>query len=145
MAGTFGYELDPARLTEAEKAEIREQIARFREVDELVRTGEHYRLRPSGETRCGVWFFVAPDRSAALLSVVLPAPEANAPPVHVRLKGLAPDAFYRLARADFFGCFNDPQPLPRDRFGGAELMCGGITLPELLGDVPSAQLLFVRE
>ena len=145
MAGAFGYELDPARLSAEEKAEIREQIARFREYDELVRTGEHYRLRSEGEARCGAWAFVAPDRGAALLSVVLPAPEANAPPIHIRLKGLAPDGRYRLARAAFFGCFNDPQPLPRDRFGGAELMCGGITLPELLGDVPSAQLLFVRE
>ena len=145
MAGTFGYELDPARLTEAEKAEIREQIARFRDYDELVRTGDHYRLRSTGESACALWAFVAADKSAALLSFVLPAPEANAPAVHVRLKGLASDGVYRLARADFFGCLLEPQPLPRTRFTGAELMCGGLTLPALYGDAPSAQLLFIRD
>ena len=145
MAGTFGYELDPARLSEDEKREIRAQIARFHEVEALVRTGDHFRLRASGETRCSVWAFVAPDTGAALLSLVLPAPESNAAPLHVRLKGLVPNARYRLVFADFFGCLNDPQLPTRSFYTGAELMLGGLTLPEVMGDVPSAQLLFVRE
>ena len=29
MAGTFGYELDPGKLSDREKEEVKEQVARF--------------------------------------------------------------------------------------------------------------------
>ena len=45
MSGTFGYELNPEKLSEQEKEEIRAQIARRAEVAELIHSGKYYRLR----------------------------------------------------------------------------------------------------
>ena len=44
MAGTFGYELDPAKLTEEEKAEVRTQIETFKKYYSLIQDGTYYRL-----------------------------------------------------------------------------------------------------
>lgn len=44
MAGTFGYELDPGKLDEAEKAQIREQNKQYRKYAELIQRGDCYRL-----------------------------------------------------------------------------------------------------
>ena len=42
MAGTFGYELDPAKLTEEEKAEVRTQIETFKKYYSLIQDGTYY-------------------------------------------------------------------------------------------------------
>ena len=132
MTGAFGYELDPAQLSAEEKAAVREQIARFRRYDALIRGGDHYRLSdPRDEKRIAAWQFVAPDKSETLLSVVATYPEANPRPLHLRLKGLDPDAMYAAdggARV----------------YSGAALMYGGWTLDALFGDYPSAQMHFQK-
>ena len=132
MTGAFGYELNPAQLSAEEKAAVREQIARFRRYDALIRGGDHYRLsNPRDEKRIAAWQFVAPDKSETLLSVVVTHPEANPRPLHLRLKGLDPDAMYAAdggARV----------------YSGAALMYGGWTLEALFGDYPSAQMHFQK-
>ena len=44
MAGTFGYELDPGKLSEEEKEEVREQVRQFRKYAPLIYHGDYYRL-----------------------------------------------------------------------------------------------------
>ena len=137
MAGTFGYELDPARLTAEEKETVRGQIARFHELQDLIREGDYYRLG-SGSA----WELVSEDKSEALLSFVLVNPTSNPKPNHIRLKGLNPDARYRVAWADFH---ESGAKLPHEisrTFTGTALMYGGYTLPILFGDYPSVQILF---
>lgn len=137
MAGTFGYELDPAALTEEEKKTVREQIARFHELQELIREGDYYRLNDGS-----AWELVSGDKSEALLSFVLVNPSSNPKPNHIRLKGLRPDARYQVAWADFH---ESGATLPHDirrTFTGTALMRGGYTLPILFGDYPSVQILF---
>lgn len=115
MSGAFGYELDPGRLSEAEKKEIRGQIARYRAYEGLLHNGEHYRLAAEEEDgRFAVWQFAAPDRSVALLNVAVTRPEANPRPLHIRLKGLDPEAVYTLRREDFFGCETAPDAVRPD-------------------------------
>jgi len=46
MSGTFGYELDPTKLSEAELSEIRKEIGQFKELYELLENGDYYRLIP---------------------------------------------------------------------------------------------------
>ena len=132
MTGAFGYELNPAQLSAEEKAAIRRQIARFRRYDALIRGGDYYRLSdPRDAKRLAAWQSVAPDKSETLLSVVVTHPEANPRPLHLRLKGLDPDAMYAAdggARV----------------YSGAALMYGGWTLEALFGDYPSAQLHFQK-
>ena len=139
MAGTFGYELDPARLTEEEKETVRGQIARFHELQDLIRAGDYYRLNDGS-----AWELVSEDKAEALLSVVLVNPTSKPKPNHIRLKGLNPDARYQVAWADFHES-GAKLPHGEDRcFTGTALMRGGYTLPILFGDYPSVQILFKK-
>ena len=149
MAGTFGYELDPAKLTEAEKDEIREQIKAFHFYSELLRNGDYYRLTKE-DSPFTAWQTVSPDQRRTLVSLVLKNPEANPKPLHFRLKGLLPDAGYRLVRQTNSGCGALPGTVEskeeeRTDYSGAALMYGGYTLPRLHGDYPSVQLYFELE
>ena len=141
MAGTFGYELNPAKLTAGEKAEIRQQLARFRSLRTLIGEGDYYRLAEPGKGRFTAWQSVAPDRSETLVSLVLTGPEANPRPLHLRLKGLDENADYTLEAADFYGCTAE---MPALRLSGAALMYAGVTLPILLGDTPSVQMIWKK-
>lgn len=116
MAGTFGYELDPAKLTEEEKEEIRKQIGRFKEYYELIQRGDYFRLTaPSEERHYAAWEFVSPDQKEALVSVVASKVRTNDPPARVLLRGLKEEGIYLLEG--------------REYTGGA-LMYGGLPLPE---------------
>ncbi|MCR5576308.1 MAG: alpha-galactosidase [Oscillospiraceae bacterium] len=143
MAGSFGFELDPASLSEAEKAELCSQTAFFLRCRETIHNGLFYRLCAEDEAFTA-WQFVAEDGHEALLTLVLKNPEANPAPLHLRLKGLDPAARYRLSDCAFFGCRNTPAALPRAEYSGAALLHAGLTLPQLLGDYPSARLLFEK-
>lgn len=142
MAGAFGYELDPAGLTEAEREEIRRQIAQFHRWEDLLREGDYYRLGQGD--RFTAWMTVAGDKSQALLSLVLTQPESNPRPLHLRLKGLDPEGQYRIRTALFHGCSASLPHDPGRVFCGSALMHGGYTLPALLGDYPSAQIHFTK-
>ena len=142
MSGTFGYELDPAKLTADEKREIREQLRRFRALSQLIDSGALYRLTEGGKPPFTAWQFVSSDQGQTLLNIVLTNPEANPRPLHICLRGLDPDEEYRLEDAAFYGC---GAVMPAGCTGpvtGAALMYAGVTLPPMLGDTPSAQLVW---
>ena len=44
MAGTFGYELNPALLSDEEKQQIREQIKTYKKYETLINEGTYWRL-----------------------------------------------------------------------------------------------------
>ena len=144
MAGTFGYELDPAKLSEDEREEIQKQIARFHCVEDLVREGDYYRLTEENR-RFTAWQFVSEEKRRSLFTLVLTEPAGNPLPLHVRLKGLNPEAHYRLSWVEYAGCrYQAEERLPRS-LSGAALMFGGLTLPRMYGDDPSVQILLEAE
>ncbi len=96
MSGTFGYEMDPAKLSQEEKAEIRHYNEVCRSISELVLTGDYYRLTDPDHDFAGAWMHVSPDQSEALLSVVMLETHGNMVPKYIRLNGLVEDAFYRV-------------------------------------------------
>ena len=145
MAGTFGYELDPAKLSEEERQEVRRQIAFFHRIEDLVREGDYYRLTAMEKERFTAWQFVSEDKEKSLFTLVLTEPEGNPHPVHVRMKGLEPEKRYRLAATEYAGClYRGDEKLP-EVLSGAALMYGGLTLPRLYGDYPSVQILLEAE
>ena len=145
MAGTFGYELDPAKLSEEERQEVRRQIAFFHRIEDLVREGDYYRLTAMEKERFTAWQFVSDDKEKSLFTLVLTEPEGNPRPVHVRMKGLKPEKKYRLAATEYAGClYRGDEKLP-EVLSGAALMYGGLTLPRLYGDYPSVQILLEAE
>ena len=142
MAGGFGYELDPGKLSEEEKARIRGQIRRFRKLAPLLREGDLYRLTELDDRRdYEAWQIVSEDRDESLVSLVLTHPRANPRPLHLRLKGLDPAACYRVERLEFADAFlpEPPEELP-ELFSGAALLYAGLTLPRMMGDYPGVQL-----
>ena len=116
MAGTFGYELDPGKLSEEEKEEVRNQIAAFKKYYELIQEGDYFRLTdPARDEHYAAWEFADQEGKEALLSVVASKVRTNDPPSRVLLRGLREDAVYEMNGKEYLG--------------GA-LMHGGFPLPE---------------
>lgn len=148
MSGAFGYELDPRHLTEDERAQVRSQIDRYRRWQELIRHGRLHRLSGAQED-FAAWQFVEDDGSRALVNLVMTHTRANTHGEHIRLRGLRPDARYRLAEYHVEGQRTVLESARLDRASatervltGATLMYAGYTLPPLQGDYPSAHLFF---
>ena len=142
MSGSFGLELDPRSLREEEVAECRRHIARYRELRGLIMEGRLYRLVTESDSPLRAWQFVSGDRREALLNLVITGHQTAARPLHIRLKGLDPEARYALAGYDFYSGTDAPEWQPAPSYNGGALMLAGLTLPGLTGDRPSAQLLF---
>lgn len=132
MAGTFGYELDLQKLTDAEKEMVKIQIAQYKQLQPLLLEGRCERLTDAVTDTCfTAWQFTAPDRSRAAVSVVVIDPQANPWPIHVRLRGLDPQALYH-------------ESLTERVYTGAALCHAGLTLPILQGDFPAVQIMIER-
>ncbi|MBQ2668362.1 MAG: alpha-galactosidase [Clostridia bacterium] len=121
MCGTFGYELDPRKLTEDEKEQVRAQIADYRKYNKLIREGDLYRLIAPTEDhfRCA-WQFVSPDKQEALVtSVIMRRPETAY--FMLKLRGLDPNKMYTDTATG-------------EVYSGALLMYAGINLTEQIYD-----------
>ncbi len=126
MHGTFGYEMDPSRITPEEREVIRRQVAFFKEHQALILQGDYYRLSdPFQNGPFTAWEQVSPDKREALVSVVSGQIQGGPPLWNLRLKGLDPDLRYQV---------NGGGSYP----GGA-LMEAGWPLPLPWGDYQSWQ------
>ncbi|MBR1559372.1 MAG: alpha-galactosidase [Clostridia bacterium] len=151
MSGTFGYELDPNALTDGEREQVKAQIARFKRWYDVIQNGDYYRLAAPGEGRFAAWQTVSADRGEALVSAVITHAAANLPGIHLRLRGLDPEARYEMDEMAMEGCqaiadamYGQDAAAERPVYSGAALMYAGVTLPVMGGDYPAAQLHFTR-
>ena len=146
MPGTFGYELDPAKLSAEEKEEIRDQIRIFRKYYDLIQSGLYYRLTELREFPYEAWEFAAEDGSEALLNVVVTDTQPNQTLINIRLKGLDPEATYELTDESeqylvHVGPFT-PEGKGRTYIAGDALMNAGYTFPWVSGDYAAMQIHF---
>lgn len=132
MAGTFGYELDITKLSEDDKEMVKVQVEEFKKYYDLIQNGDYYRLTDDGSKSPYVaWEFAAADQREALLNVVVLRAKAN-PMLHtVLVKGLKPDAVYRVEGTE-------------EEYLGAALMSGGYPVSVLWDDYQSIQVHFVE-
>ena len=127
MGGTFGYELDPADLSDEEKEEVRREIEDYERFSPLVQSGLYYRLTNPMKDDAGAWEIVSEDGSEALVTAVMVKVHANMPNTYIRLKGLTRGCFYR--NEDTLQCY------PSDA-----LMDSGFPLPGETGEYRAYQI-----
>lgn len=130
--GTYGLELDVNKMTEAEKEEIKRQVAEFKKHYELIQRGEYSRLISpyENDSLYCVWQVASPDKSEALVAMVKYKNEANTHPEIVRLRGLDENKYYRVNGEKIYK--------------GASLMYNGLVLENLWGDY-EAELYYIEE
>ena len=130
-SGNFGYELDLTKFSEEEKDEVKEQVAQYKELRELIQFGDFYRILSPFEGDHTAWMFVSEDKSEAFAAYFQVLAEPNAPLYRFKLKGLDPYAAYRLQGSERV-------------YGGDELMYQGVSLPRLAGDFKSMLFVFQK-
>ena len=116
MAGTFGYEMNPALLSEEDKAVIKEQIKTYKKHEMLICQGDYYRLSNPFDEEYSAWMFVSKDKKQALINAVRLEVEGNMAATYVKLKGLNKEAMY----------IDDAT---ENVYTGAALMEAGLPLP----------------
>ena len=128
--GTFGYELDPVKLSEEEKAAVREQVKEYHRYYDLIHYGDLYRLiSPWEHNHYAVWEFVSESRDEALVTKVTVGNVLDHYQI-IRLRGLDPEKWYHC-------------PQLGNVYSGAMLMNAGIDMTELASwDYQSAKLYF---
>ena len=133
MAGTFGYELDPAHLTDEERSAIPQQIKDFKAFWPLLHRGKYYRLTDITKNYSeAAWMMVSRDQNEALINVVALDAWQNAPVSFIRCRGLDPQKTYEDVRTG-------------RKYTGTALMQAGIPLeqcfyPEYVRQYNAAQI-----
>ena len=113
--GSFGYELDPAKISEAARAEIKAQIADYHKYYDLIHYGDLYRLICPWDDPCNsAWMFTDENKSQALVTYVIKFKKERRG-LFLRLKGLDPAKYYRLEETG-------------EVYSGALLMNAGLSL-----------------
>ena len=129
MTGAFGYELSLAKLSAEEKEEIKKQVRQYKKYEELIRTGDYYRLSNPFQDAYAAWMHVSEDKRQVLLHVVMLEIHGNMTVHYVRLKGLMPDAVYEDSENGL-------------SYYGSALMEAGLPMPVELGENRAYQFVF---
>ena len=130
--GTFGYELDPDKLTEEEIAEIKEQSKRYHKYYDVIHYGDLYRLESPFENwdRCA-WQFVSEDKKESLVTAVQIKQVIHGFKM-LKLQGLNPQSIYK-------------DEATGDTYSGAYLMNAGLNLIEYLDEDGDSYILHLTE
>lgn len=131
MSGTFGYELNPEKLSQEDKKEIRAQIAKRNELADLIHNGRYYRLSSPFDGESCAWAFVSEDQSEAILNYVNLEIHGNRHVAYIRMRGLRPGAVYRDGDSG-------------KEYPAEALMQVGLPMPVLPGDYGAAQIIFQK-
>ena len=116
--GSFGYELDPRKMTEDEKQKVIAQVAEYHKYYDVIHYGDLYRLlSPWEDHRFAVWQFVSQDKSEALVTKVTLDNVWDHFQI-IQLQGLDPQKVYHCPQLDLTA-------------SGALLMNAGINMTEI--------------
>lgn len=132
MTGAFGYEMDPGKLSETQREEIKCQISTYKKLAPLISQGDYYRLSDPDQEDYVAWEIVSKDKTKVLLNVVYTDCYGNPEIFYVRLMGLDSQREYMDEETGRY-------------FSGSVLMNVGINLPLVRGDYEGYQMLFVAK
>ena len=120
--GTFGYELDLSKVTEEEKAKIREQIRFMKANRELIQKGTFDRLKSPFEGKETAWMVVSEDRNHAIVGYYRVMQPVNIGFVRLKLAGLKEETLYHIKGLPY-------------QVAGDELMQAGMILSDVASGV----------
>ena len=100
MMGQFGYELDLEKLTEDEIEIVKEQIALYKSIREVIHKGDMYRLKSPFEGNNTSWEYVSEDKTRIVLMYCTISAKVVTGRVCVRLMGLRKDMLYRDTKTE---------------------------------------------
>ncbi len=132
MSCSFGYELDPCKLSEEERIEIRKNNDYYRQIEPLVLYGDFYRLKSPFKDNYSSWMIVSKDKNNAVMWYFEALTGPAVPIRRIRLAGLDPEAVYHIKEL-------------QKSFTGAALMNAGLSVPILYGDFNSLRYTIERE
>ena len=119
--GTFGYELDPNKLSTEERETVKMQVSEYHKYYGLIHSGDLYRLIcPWDNAFICAWSFVAKDKREALVTLVRVRRQDNVL-LHLKLQGLDPDTVYTVEETN-------------ERYSGALLMYAGLEMTDCAWD-----------
>ena len=94
--GATGYELDLCKLSAEEKEQIKGQIQAYRQIDELILSGDLYRIFDPFGTNCFCVMVVSKDKAEAYVVGERFRKEPNEYNALLRLRGLDDGKLYRI-------------------------------------------------
>ena len=143
LFGTFGYEVDPAKLPPEDFAKIPGQIALYHQLNDLIREGDYYRIasyRENGLFDC--FMAAAKDGLHALVLYHQVIGEPARKPRILRLAGLDPERVYEVKEIMREGMSTEGAASTSSaeaqaavlQLRGDTLMHAGLRMPQLRGD-----------
>jgi len=88
FTGQFGFELDFATLSDAEKEAVTACVAQYRAIRHIIQLGDMYRLQSPFEGNIAAWMFVSADKREAVLFTFRLLAKPNEKRLRMRLAGL---------------------------------------------------------
>ncbi|KAJ5918108.1 hypothetical protein N7454_010483 [Penicillium verhagenii] len=102
MGGSFGLELDPANMPEADKAALPGLIKLSEKVNPLVLKGDMYRLSLPEDSNWPAVLFISEDGAQAVLFYFQVNPRVDHSIPWIRMQGLVPGAMYSVEGKGIF-------------------------------------------
>lgn len=114
--GAFGYELDLSRLSQEERALVKEQVAFVKKYRKLLHTGNYYRLKSPFEGNITAWAVVSEDKKQAIVGYYKVLNDVNSEYRRLYLQGLDENLCYEV----------EADGKPEGSFFGSEMMNIGL-------------------
>ncbi|MBE7056331.1 MAG: alpha-galactosidase [Ruminococcaceae bacterium] len=92
--GSFGFELDPLKLSEEERAQMAATAEDYKSYGDLFVNGDYYRLANIYDDKCSAWMFVSPEKDFALVTHASIDVNIEGPQKKFKLYGLDENATY---------------------------------------------------
>ena len=109
LAGTFGYELDVEKISQEDRQQIPGQIAMYHAYNDLIRTGDYYRLASYSDNHSHDCIqIVSKDKKESLVTFIQVLGVPNGRSRNLRLQGLDPQKRYRIRHLEGTDFQNEP-------------------------------------
>ena len=104
MCGDLGYELDLTKMSDEDKAAVKQQVADYKQIRGLTQYGKFYTLKAPLDSNQAAWMTVSDDQNEAVVTTVNIMSYAQPYLTKTKLAGLDPDKNYEdLATGKVYG------------------------------------------